>query len=156
MICMELAQNYYHVENLEAFAKAGKAEICRDLYSDRAWAASQVKVASLLEPEDLNIVYRAYLRPRGIFAAVVPLNTPELVAEFYDANPIRRQYTADALADMEVAIKVLDSAVFPRRTLKFWGRRRPQLVELFYDHVKIQKAGQALRPPEADGLSAEP
>jgi len=144
MICLELSQNYWHMENLEAFAREGKAEVCRDLYSDRAWQAHQVKLAALLAPDDLNIVFRAYLRPPAIFAAVVPLETPKLVSEFFDSTPVRHAFIADALADIEEAVRRLDPAVFPRGRIQFWTHRRPQLVKVFYDQLRIQKEGKAL------------
>src|SRR5437588_7777562 len=56
LVCLELVSNYYHVENLAEFALQGKQDACIRLYSDRAWTAEQVRIASLLGAGDLDKV----------------------------------------------------------------------------------------------------
>ena len=141
LVCMEMSQNYYHVENLKAFALDGKAEICQDLYSERAWHQLQVRLASLLPSEDLNLVYRAYMRPPAIFKAVVPLGSAGLVQVFF-ARPESEPFVAAAKGDIRDAVRCLDRRLW-RRPMRPLRPPRPSLVSAFYAHLDVAREANA-------------
>ena len=134
LVCLELVSNYYHVENLAAFAMDGKQDACIRLYSDRAWGAEQTRIASLLAASELDTVFRAYMRPPAIFHAVEPLTTPQLVTQWLQF-PATPKFVGDALADTKSAVAILKKRAWP------WWSRRPDLIKLFEAHVALAAAG---------------